>query len=117
MTNATAAHRGPLLIKYLTPAQVRTHLEFGVLRAPSVEYGVNAGTEEPFAGSAGVRRDDFLPTNRQTRRYRHGASNAIPAGSPGSIGRPSLASAAEGDRLYHLIYDRVASRVFRRDRT
>ncbi len=179
--------------------------EFGVLRAPTVEYGVNAGTEEPFAGSAGLRRktlhrvmndlvgswetggvreliiltahgqephqealstlrtreatvrtvdifavplqapdpeappvhggvvdtslllyidaqlvgmehaQDFLPTRRQARRYRHGASNAIPAASPGSFGRPSLASAAEGERLYHLIYDRVASRVFRRD--
>ncbi len=243
MTNAAAAHRGPLLIKYLTPAQVRAHLaqdarlivpvgtteqhgphlplgcdtiiverladdlsaEFGVLRAPTVEYGVNAGTEEPFPGSAGLRRktlhrvmndlvgaweaggvreliiltahgqephqealstlrtreasirtvgifalphqdldpaalpvhggvvdtslllyvdaqlvdmehaQDFLPTHQQARRYRHGAANAIPAGSPGSFGRPSLASAAEGDRLYHLIYDRVASRVFRRD--
>lgn len=32
-----------------------------------------------------------------------------------SFGRPSLASADAGDRLYHLILDRVATRVFRRD--
>ncbi len=181
--------------------------EFGVLTAPTVEYGVNAGTEEPFAGSAGLRRKtlhrlmndlvgsweaggvrefviltahgqdphqealstlrtreasvrtvdifavplfqehavdqvpvhggmvdtslllyidhrlvawdqarDFQPTSRIARRYRHGAARAIPRESPGSLGRPTAATAAEGSRLYQLIYDRVASRVFRRER-
>lgn len=181
--------------------------EFGVLTAPTVEYGVNAGTEEPFAGSAGVRRKtlhrlmndlvgsweaggvrefviltahgqdphqealstlrtreatvrtvdifavplyrehglddlpvhggqvdtsmllyidaqlvawdqarDFQPTPRALRRYRYGAAKAIPRESPGSFGRPTAATAEEGSRLYHVIYDRIASRVFRRER-
>src|SRR5687768_11471413 len=30
--------------------------EFGVLRAPTVEYGVNVETERAFAGNASVRR-------------------------------------------------------------
>lgn len=181
--------------------------EFGVLTAPTVEYGVNAGTEEPFAGSAGLRRktlhrlmndlvgsweaggvrefviltahgqdphqealstlrtreaavrtvdifavplhqenspddlpvhggavdtslllyidaqlvaldqaQDFLPTQREVRRYRHGGAKAIPLGSPGSLGRPTTATADQGSRLYHLIYDRIASRVFRHER-
>jgi creatinine amidohydrolase len=180
--------------------------EFQVLCAPTIEYGVNAHTEEAFAGSATLRRKtlhrvmndllaswedggvaefviltahgqaphqealstlrtrralirtvdifavpyqqqpdreeppvhgglvdtslllyidaelvaldqarDFLPTRRETRRYRRGAAKAIPVGSPGSFGQPSLATADEGARLYHLIYDRVATRVFRRD--
>ncbi|MBI2072625.1 MAG: creatininase family protein [Gemmatimonadetes bacterium] len=180
--------------------------EFGVLAAPTVEYGVNAGTEEPFAGSAGLRRKtlhrlmndlvgsweaggvrefviltahgqdphqealstlrtreavvrtvdifaiplsqengpddvpvhggpvdtslllyidgglvardqarDFLPTPREARRYRHGGARAIPRGTPGSFGRPTTATADEGARLYGLIYDRIASRVFRRE--
>ena len=181
--------------------------EFGVLTAPTVEYGVNAATEEPFAGSAGVRRKtlhrlmndlvgaweaggvrefviltahgqdphqealstlrtreaavrtvdifaiplsrengldnvpvhgglvdtslllyidnrlvtwdqarDFQPTSRAVRRYRRGAAKAIPRESPGSLGRPTAATADEGSRLYQLIYDRIASRVFRHER-
>lgn len=180
--------------------------EFSVLLAPTIEYGVNAHTEEPFSGSAGLRRKtlhrlmndlvgaweaggvrefiiltahgqephqealstlrtreaavrtvdifavprpvgaepddvpvhggaedtslllyidaqlvtpelarDFIPTRRQIRRYRLGLARAIPAGSPGSLGRPTLASAEEGARLYRLIYDRIAARVFRRE--
>jgi creatinine amidohydrolase len=179
----------------------------GVLLAPTVEYGVNAHTEQPFAGSAGMRRKtlhrlmndlvgaweaggvrefiiltaqgqephqealstlhtreavvrtvdifaipramprppdgepgdlpvhggavdtslllylapqlvamerarDFVPTPRQIRRYRLGASCAIPASSPGSLGRPTLASAEEGERLYRWIYERIAQQVF-----
>lgn len=180
--------------------------QFRVLRAPTVEYGVNAQTEKPFAGSATLRRktlhrlmndlvgsweaggvrefiiltahgqephqealstlhtrtatvrtvdifavpyqrdggpeeapvhgglldtslllfidrqlvvldqaQDFLATRRERRRYQRGAAKAIPATSPGSFGRPSLATVEEGARLYQLIYDRVAARVFRRD--
>jgi creatinine amidohydrolase len=180
--------------------------EFQVLRAPTIEYGVNAHTEAPFPGSATLRRKtlhrvmndligswedggvkefiiitahgqaphqealstlrtrhatvrtvdvfavpyqqqpeseeppvhggvvdtslilyidadlvaldrarDFLPTRRESRRYRRGTAKAIPNSSPGSFGQPTLASAEEGERLYHLIYDRVATRVFRRD--
>lgn len=180
--------------------------QFGVLTAPTVEYGVNAGTEEPFAGSAGLRRKtlhrvmndlvgaweaggvrefviltahgqdphqealstlrtreatvrtvdifavplsqedgtdggpvhggsvdtslllyidhelvaqdqarDFQPTSRMARRYRHGAAKAIPRESPGSLGRPTTATPALGARLYQLIYDRIATRVFGRE--
>jgi creatinine amidohydrolase len=93
MTDASAAQRRPLLLKRLTPDEVRTQLardprlilpvgtteqhgphlpfgcdtiiverladdlsaEFGVLRAPTIEYGVNAPTVTRFPGSAGVR--------------------------------------------------------------
>lgn len=179
--------------------------EFEVLLAPTVEYGVNAATEEPVPGSAGLRRKtlhrlmnelvgaweaggvrefviltahgqdphqealstlrtqeavirtvdifalpvslpgapeeapvhggwmdtslllflhpelvaldrarDYPATRREVRRYQRGAAPAIPATSPGSFGRPSLASADEGARLYRLIYDRIADRLFRR---
>jgi creatinine amidohydrolase len=87
-------HRQPLLLKYLAPNDVASHLardprlivpvgtteqhgphlplgcdtliverladdlsaEFRVLRAPTIEYGVNAPTAFPFPGTASVRR-------------------------------------------------------------
>jgi creatinine amidohydrolase len=90
MSDATASQRSPILLKYLTPDEVREHLrrdprlivpvgtteqhgphlplgcdtiiierladdlsaEFQVLRAPTIEYGVNAPTVTPFPGSA-----------------------------------------------------------------
>jgi creatinine amidohydrolase len=92
MTDATPAHAQPLLIKRLTPDEVRRHLsrdprlivpvgtteqhgphlplgcdtliverladdlsaEFQVLRAPTIEYGVNAPTVSRFPGAASV---------------------------------------------------------------
>lgn len=242
MSESTGAHRRPILLKHLTPEEVRTHLdrdprlifpvgtteqhgphlplgcdtiiverladdlsaEFGVLRAPTIEYGVNAHTARPFPGSAslhfktlhrlindlvsswetgGVREfiiltahgpdphqealstlslrearvrtvdifsvplpeegsdawrvvhggeidtslllyvdpvlvrlaqaRDFDATPAVARRYQRGGRSSIPAQSPGSLGRPSLASVEKGERLYHLIYERVASRIFR----
>jgi creatinine amidohydrolase len=147
---------------------------FGVLRAPAIEYGVNARAEEPFPGSAGLRRktlhrlmndlvgaweaggvEEFIVLTAHaqephqealsTLRTRKATVRSVdmfavphqaarPDGHPehggildtslllyldhtlvGAFGRPPLASAAEGDRLYHLIRDRVATRVFRRD--
>lgn len=231
------------MLKYLTPDDVRAHLErdprlivpvgtteqhgphlplgcdtiiverlandlsaeFQILRAPTIEYGVNAATRHPYPGSAGLRRKtlhrvlndlvgaweaggvrhviiltahgqdphqealstlrtrratvrtvdifavpyprpdgsrdlpvhggeldtslllfldgelvvqararDFVPSRRTIQRYHRGARGAIPGDSPGSLGRPSLASAQEGERLYHFIYERVATRVFGR---
>lgn len=178
--------------------------EFGVLRAPTIEYGVNAPTVSRFPGSAGVHfktlhrlindlvtaweaggieqfviltahgqdphqealstlspkrarirtvdifsvplpteragertvvhggeidtslllyvdgslvqlelARDFEPSKRISRQYHRGARGSIPESSPGSLGRPTRASAAAGERLYRFIYDRIATRIFR----
>ncbi len=175
--------------------------EFQILRAPTVEYGVNTATRRPFPGNASVRRKtlhrwmndllgsweeagveqfiiltahghdphqealctlrttrarvftvdvfalemedlvldpdtpthggefdtslllylapelvrmdqarDFLPPNPRGRYFR-GLSGPLPALSPGSMGRPTLATAATGERLYKMIRERVATRV------
>jgi creatinine amidohydrolase/Fe(II)-dependent formamide hydrolase-like protein len=59
-----------------------------------------------------VRMDlaqDFALTPQLLARYRPGHSRRLPAGSPGSIGYPSLSSAQKGERLYTFILDRVSS--------
>ena len=175
--------------------------EFEVLRAPTIEYGVNAPTSLPFPGSASVHRKtlhrmlndlvgaweaggiqqfiiltahgadphrealstlhpkdatvrtvdifavplpqadanapihggevdtslmmfidgglvqldqarDYFPPRGLARRYQRGGRGAIPRGSPGSLGRPSLASAEKGAQLYDYIYERISTRVF-----
>ena len=48
--------------------------------------------------------------NGQRRRYRRGWLR-VPRESSGSIGRPCLASAEKGARLYERIRSRVAERV------
>jgi creatinine amidohydrolase/Fe(II)-dependent formamide hydrolase-like protein len=176
--------------------------EFGILRAPTMAYGVNTATKRPYPGNAAVRRktlhrwmndllgsweqggvdafiiltahghdphqealstlrtrrarvftvdifaldftgyvedpsgpthggeldtslmlhiapelvrmdqaQDFLLTERQIARFRRRAAASVPALSPGSMGRPSLASAAKGAALYKMIHDRIATRV------
>jgi creatinine amidohydrolase len=58
-----------------------------------------------------VRMDlaqDFELTPAMLARYRPGHSPRLPAGSPGSVGYPSLASAQKGERLYRFILDRVS---------
>ena len=176
--------------------------EFGVLRAPTVEYGVNVVTETGFAGNASLRRktlhralndlidtweatgirefilltahehdphleamatvitsgarmrvvdifgmdlsdllegqtepmhgdevdtslilhlapglvrmdlaQDYMMSRDELRRYRRGWLK-IPRGSPGSIGRPRLASPEKGRLLYERIYARIRERVF-----
>jgi creatinine amidohydrolase len=243
MSDSAAGHRRPLLLKFLTPEEVRVHLErdsrlivpvgtteqhgphlplgcdtilverladdlsaeFQVLRAPTIEYGVNAPTVTRFAGSASLRSktlhrlmndlvgewesggvDEFViltahgpdphqealstlrtkearvrtvdifsvPRPREygapevpvhggeldtslllyvdaelvqfdrardfdvskaaSRRYHRGSRGAIPKGSPGSLGRPTIASAEKGEQLYDHIYERVATRIFGR---
>ena len=175
--------------------------EFKVLRAPTVEYGVNTATRRPYPGNATVRRKtlhrwmndllgsweesgveqfiiltahghdphqealstlrtsrarvftvdvfaldlsdqlldpespmhggeldtslllylapglvrmdmakDFLPSRHATRHIR-GLTKPLPAISPGSLGRPTLATAEKGERIYKIIRERVASRV------
>lgn len=176
--------------------------EFGVLRAPTLEYGVNVETESGFAGNASMRRktlhrtlndlvdaweatgirefilltahehdphlealgtlitsgarvrvvdifamklsdllegqtepmhgdevdtslilylapelvrmdlaQDYMMSRDELRRYRRGWLR-IPKGSPGSIGRPTLASADKGRLLYERIHSRIRERVF-----
>jgi creatinine amidohydrolase len=176
--------------------------EFGVLRAPTLEYGVNVVTERHFAGNASLRKktlhrvlndlldtweaagvrefilltahehdphiealstvitsvarvrvvdifemdfsdllegqsepmhgdevdtsimlflapelvdmsaaQDYMMSREEVRRYRRGWLR-VPKGSPGSIGRPRLASAAKGEALYGRIRDRVRDRIF-----
>ena len=61
-----------------------------------------------------VRMDlaqDYLLTERQVERYKRRAAGSVPALSPGSVGRPSLASSEKGARLYKMIHDRIATRV------
>ena len=176
--------------------------EFSVLRAPTLEYGVNVDTEKSFAGNASLRKktlhrmlndlvdtwestgirefilltahehdphlealativtsgarvrvinifsidlhdllegqtepmhgdevdtslilylapelvrmelaQDYMMSRDELRRYRRGWLR-IPRVSPGSIGRPRLASAKKGQLLYDRIHSRVRERVF-----
>ena len=176
--------------------------EFAVLRAPTVEYGVNVDTERGFAGNASLRRktlhrmlndlidsweatgfrefilltahehdphlealatvvtsgarlrvvdifevdfsdllegqtepmhgdevdtslmlflapelvsldvaQDYMMSREELRRYRRGWLR-VPKGSPGSIGRPRLASASKGKTIYERIRSRIRERVF-----
>jgi creatinine amidohydrolase len=176
--------------------------EFGVLRAPTLEYGVNVETERSFAGNAWLRRktlhralndlldtwestgirefilltahehdphlealatvitsgarvrvvdifgmalrdllegqdepmhgdevdtslmlflapelvrmelaEDYMMSRDELRRYRRGWLR-VPKGSPGCIGRPTLATREKGQVIYERIHQRVRERVF-----
>lgn len=176
--------------------------EFGVLLAPTVEYGVNVETERDFAGNASLRKktlhrmlndlldtwestgirefilltahehdphlealstviatearvrvvdifevdfsdllegqtepmhgdevdtslmlfiapelvsmelaQDYMMSRDELRRYRRGWLR-VPRQSPGSIGRPTLATAEKGRALYDRIHSRIRERVF-----
>ena len=54
---------------------------------------------------------DFPAPDRLRARYRRTGSGVVPKRSPGSVGVPSLATAAKGERLYKMIYQRIATRV------
>jgi creatinine amidohydrolase/Fe(II)-dependent formamide hydrolase-like protein len=56
---------------------------------------------------------DFELTPNVLARYRPGQTRHLPAGSPGSVGYPSLASAQKGERLYTFILDRVGRCLIR----
>jgi len=61
-----------------------------------------------------VRMDlaqDYPLTERQVAHYRRRAAGSVPALSPGSLGKPTLASAEKGARLYKMIRDRIVTRV------
>src|SRR5215217_4685960 len=176
--------------------------EFGVLLAPTIEYGVNVETERGFAGNASVRKktlhrmlndlldtwestgirefilltahehdphlealstvitsgarvrvvdifgvdfndllegqaepmhgdevdtslmlyiapelvnmelaQDYMMSRDELRRYRRGWLR-VPRASPGSIGRPKLATPEKGRALYERLYTRIRDRVF-----
>ena len=176
--------------------------EYGVLRAPTVEYGVNVDTERGFAGNGSVRKktlhkmlndlldswemtgikefilltahghdphqealatvittearvrvvdlfavdvhdlltgqtmamhgdevdtsimlhlapelvhmelaEDYMMSREELRRYRRGWLK-VPKNSPGSIGRPLLATAEKGQALYERIRSRISERIF-----
>jgi len=44
-------------------------------------------------------------------RRRFGRGHRLPEASPGSVGRPTLATRDKGERLYKMIYERIATRV------
>jgi len=52
---------------------------------------------------------DFELSPGVLARYRPGHSRRLPAGSPGSVGYPSLATAQKGERLYRFILERVST--------
>ncbi len=59
-----------------------------------------------------VRMDlaqDFAMSPELIARYRPGHSRRLPAGSPGSVGYPTLASVRKGELLYKFIVERVSS--------
>jgi creatinine amidohydrolase len=57
-----------------------------------------------------LAQDFPLPARLRTRFGRH-ARGALPRASPGSVGRPTIATPEKGQRLYKMIYDRIATRV------
>jgi len=54
---------------------------------------------------------DYMMSREELRRYRRGWLK-VPSASPGSIGRPSLASAEKGRAMYERIYTKIRDRVF-----
>ena len=54
---------------------------------------------------------DYMMSREELRRYRRGWLR-VPRASPGSIGRPSLATAEKGRAMYERIYARIRDRVF-----
>jgi len=57
------------------------------------------------------RAQDFVLPEKQRTRFLRASAGALPKRSPGSLGRPSIATREKGERLYKMIYDRVATRV------
>lgn len=57
------------------------------------------------------RAQDYMMSREALRRYRRGWLR-VPRGSPGSIGRPTLASAEKGEAIFTRMLDRIAERIF-----
>lgn len=58
------------------------------------------------------KAQDYMMSREGLRRYRRGWLK-VPRESPGSIGRPTLASADKGKVIYQRLHDRIAERVFK----
>jgi creatinine amidohydrolase len=56
------------------------------------------------------RITDFDPGTASVSTFRR--LQRLPAGSPGCVGQPSLATAEKGRRLYEYIYEKIRTRVF-----
>lgn len=54
---------------------------------------------------------DYMMSREELRRYRRGWLR-VPKDSPGSIGRPTLASAEKGAAIYQRIHESVRNRIF-----
>ena len=54
---------------------------------------------------------DYMMSREELRRYRRGWLR-VPRTSPGSIGRPTMASAEKGRAIYERLYTRIRDRVF-----
>ena len=54
---------------------------------------------------------DYMMSRDELRRYRRGWLK-VPRSSPGSIGRPTLATAEKGRAIYERIYTKIRDRVF-----
>ncbi len=54
---------------------------------------------------------DYMMSREELRRYRRGWLK-VPRGSPGSIGRPTLASPKKGAEIYQRILESVRARIF-----
>lgn len=114
-------HQEALSTVITTTARVRVVDIFAVDLQPFLE-----GQAEPMHGDEVdtslmlylaphlVRMDlaeDYMMSRDELRRYRRGWLR-IPQGSSGSIGRPSLATAAKGAAIYSHIREKVRARVF-----
>lgn len=55
--------------------------------------------------------EDYMMSRDEVRRYRRGWLR-VPKDSPGSIGRPTLASVAKGEAIYERMRNRIRERVF-----
>lgn len=55
---------------------------------------------------------DCLMDPEKYRRFVRGRLPVLPAGCPGSIGRPTLATAETGRRIYEHILERIRNKVF-----
>ncbi len=114
-------HQEALATVITTKARVRVVDIFAVNLTPFLE-----GQAEPMHGDEVdtslmlhlaphlVRMDlaeDYMMSRDELRRYRRGWLR-IPPGSSGSIGRPSLATAAKGAAIYAHIREKVRAHVF-----
>jgi creatinine amidohydrolase len=54
---------------------------------------------------------DYMMSREELRRYRRGWLR-VPSASPGSIGRPTLATAEKGRAIYERIYTKIRDRIF-----